>query len=128
LSGANFLLAGDAACLVDPVSGEGIANAIRSGRFAADYALEALETGKTDAKSLLAYDKKIYDMLWDELRFSRFLQRRFRSKRVLNTAFWLIRTNKSYRRFIDYLFGETDFFSRWSNPSFYKSLIFGKRN
>ena len=42
------LLAGDAAGLVDPVTGEGIAHAMQSGQFAALSALEALASDATD--------------------------------------------------------------------------------
>ena len=39
ISGDRILLAGDAASLIDPFSGEGIGNAIRSGRVAAEHVL-----------------------------------------------------------------------------------------
>ena len=41
LSGNRYLLLGDAASLMNPLSGEGIGNAIRSGRVAADHVIEA---------------------------------------------------------------------------------------
>lgn len=41
----NILLAGDAAGLVDPITGEGIAFAMQSGRFAAEAAFEAMQPG-----------------------------------------------------------------------------------
>jgi geranylgeranyl reductase family protein len=45
LAGDGFLLVGDAAGLVDPFSGEGIGNALVSGRVAADALAEALRDG-----------------------------------------------------------------------------------
>ncbi|HZI23539.1 MAG TPA: geranylgeranyl reductase family protein, partial [Chryseolinea sp.] len=44
LSGNRFLLTGDAASLIDPFSGEGIANAIRSGRIAAAHIFKCFES------------------------------------------------------------------------------------
>lgn len=42
----NILLAGDAAGLVDPITGEGIGHAVRSGALAADAAARALREGQ----------------------------------------------------------------------------------
>lgn len=123
LSGDGFLLCGDAACLVDPLTGEGIANAVRSGRFAAEYAAQALAAGRTDAAFLKAYDKKIYSLVGDELRLSRFMQRCFRSVRVLNFTVGLAQSSKSYSRLIHFLFEDTLFYSQWSKPSFYLKLV-----
>jgi menaquinone-9 beta-reductase len=49
LSGDGFLLAGDAAGLVDPFSGEGIGNAVVSGRVAAAMSEEMLRGGSSAA-------------------------------------------------------------------------------
>lgn len=46
VAGDGFLLAGDAAGLVDPFSGEGIGNAMDSGRVAADVIAESVESGE----------------------------------------------------------------------------------
>lgn len=44
----NVLLAGDAAGFVDPITGEGIAHALRSGRLAAEAAALAIREGRAD--------------------------------------------------------------------------------
>lgn len=44
----NILLAGDAAGLVDPITGEGIAHALDSGALAATAAIEALRSGRPE--------------------------------------------------------------------------------
>ena len=51
ISGNRFLLLGDAASLIDPFSGEGIANGIRSGRLAADVVKEAMTKNFAIAKN-----------------------------------------------------------------------------
>ncbi|MDX5319442.1 MAG: FAD-dependent monooxygenase, partial [Bacteroidota bacterium] len=119
LSGNRFLLVGDAACLVDPISGEGIANAIRSGRFAAEYASKAIAEGRFDAKYLRAYDRKIYELIGDELRLSAFFQRVFLRKSIFN---WTVRYVKRHPKSLDRIrrvFLETSFFNQWSKPGFY---------
>jgi flavin-dependent dehydrogenase len=45
----NILLTGDAAGLVDPITGEGTASGLQSGEYAADSALWALEPARPDA-------------------------------------------------------------------------------
>lgn len=65
---------GDAAGLVDPLSGEGIGNAIRSGQLAAEAALEFLSGESTD---LSAYQRSIGAEIEPELRVARQLQALF---------------------------------------------------
>ncbi len=74
LSGERFLLAGDAAALIDPFSGEGIANAIRSGRVAADQVLSCFRENNFSAAFNKGYDKEIYRRMWTEFKISRTLQ------------------------------------------------------
>jgi len=75
LSGNRFLLLGDAASLIDPFSGEGIANAIRSGRVAADVVEKAFATNNFSEGFLSQYDKELYRRIWMELNVSKQLQR-----------------------------------------------------
>jgi geranylgeranyl reductase family protein len=49
LCGDGFMLAGDAAGLVDPFSGEGIGNAVVSGKLAAEVAGEVAQGGSTSS-------------------------------------------------------------------------------
>jgi menaquinone-9 beta-reductase len=74
ISGERFLLTGDAAALIDPFSGEGIANAIRSGRVAAEHILKCFEQHTFSAAFNKAYDKEIYRRMWNEFKISRTLQ------------------------------------------------------
>jgi len=75
LSGERFLLAGDAAALIDPFSGEGIANAIRSGRVAAEHIITCFEKNNFSAAFNKSYDKEIYRRMSREFKISRTLQR-----------------------------------------------------
>jgi geranylgeranyl reductase family protein len=50
---ANVLLAGDAAGFVDPITGEGIAHALGSGRLAAEAAARAIREARTDEAASL---------------------------------------------------------------------------
>jgi len=60
LVGDGILIVGDAAHHSDPISGGGIANAMYSGMFAADTAVDCLKKGDVSAKAL-----SIYEGRWD---------------------------------------------------------------
>jgi menaquinone-9 beta-reductase len=75
LSGDNFLLVGDAAALIDPLSGEGIGNAVRSGRIAAQHIINCAAADDFSASFNKAYDKMIYEKMWHEFRVSRLLMK-----------------------------------------------------
>lgn len=70
ISGDRFMLAGDTASLIDPVTGEGIGHAALCGMFAADQAERALKTKDFSAKSMEQYDKDIYNKIGKELSIS----------------------------------------------------------
>lgn len=57
----NIILAGDAAGLVDPITGEGIAFAMRSGQFAGEAAAEVLSPG-VSGSALKIYKKKLREI------------------------------------------------------------------
>lgn len=58
--GDGIMLIGDAAHHSDPVSGGGIPNAMYSGKFAAEAAIEAIQSGNVSQEVLSAYPKR-----WD---------------------------------------------------------------
>ncbi len=58
-SGDHFLLAGDAAGLVDPLTGGGIANSFLSGRLAAQHIGRCLSSNDFSAAFMRTYDKEV---------------------------------------------------------------------
>ena len=75
LSGNRYLLAGDAASLIDPFTGEGIGNALNSGFHASEHLAECFQQNRFDSEFNQKYDKRVYDKLWKELRMSTIIQR-----------------------------------------------------
>lgn len=84
LSGDRFLLLGDAAALIDPFSGEGIANAIRSGRVAAEHVLKCFIQNNFSASFNKDYDQEIYKRMWNEFKISKTLMRAVQYPRLFN--------------------------------------------
>lgn len=84
ISGNRYLLLGDAASLINPLSGEGIANAIRSGRVAADHLKNCFKNQQFNADYNRAYDREIYRRMWGELRLNYWIQIAMRNPRICN--------------------------------------------
>jgi len=83
-SGSGFLLLGDAAGLIDPFTGEGISNAMYSGRVAAEVAARAIAAGDVGARALRRYDRDLWRELGAELRTSARMQRVARCRPLVN--------------------------------------------
>ncbi len=62
-AGDGFILVGDAASLIDPFTGEGIGNALTSGKLAADVICDAILKNDFSYNALKAYEDKINDAL-----------------------------------------------------------------
>jgi len=68
MSGDHFLLAGDAASLIDPVSGDGIGNAILSGKLAAEQAIQCFAAGNFRAAFMRNYEQQLYKAAGAEMK------------------------------------------------------------
>jgi len=102
------LLAGDAAGLVDPLTGEGIGHAIASGRMAAQAAARALASGSPAAA--LGHYSAALASLHDELRFAVRLQRLFISGWTHRAMLRIIEAQPAMqRRMMALLAGEIDY-------------------
>lgn len=84
LSGAGWLLCGDAAALIDPLQGHGIDTAVRSGILAAGQARRACAAGEFGAEFLAEYAREVRRQLGPQLRHSH------RLMRLLGTRPWLV--------------------------------------
>jgi geranylgeranyl reductase family protein len=123
-SGHRFLLTGDAAGLIDPFSGEGIGNAIRSGRIAAAHLKRAFEENRFDAKFNTLYDKEIYDKMWKELRISRSMQLLLKYPKLVNFVINKAIKSPSVRSLLASMLYDVAIKSKLLKPSFYFKLIF----
>ncbi len=119
LSGAGYLLCGDAASLVDPLTGEGIGNALRSGTYAGEMAAEALKLNRLDARFLAKYDRRVYSILWSELRMSQWVQKWFESESRIEALIGFFENSPRMRRLLDRLLLDDSFMTHWSNPRYY---------
>jgi len=126
LSGFRYMLVGDAAYLVDPFTGEGIGNALYSGRIAAQQAAATLKSNDYSAKALSGYDQQIYRILGPELQLSKRLQRLVKFPQLFNMLMRIGSNNKQLKELISSMFYEVDLRKKLAQPSFYFKLFFNK--
>ena len=92
-SGNRFLLLGDAPSLIDPLTGEGVGNAIRSGRFAADMIRAAFGQQWFDSAFLKKYDLRLKQAMGSEIRLNTFVHKMIVYPSV--SSFLIHRANRS---------------------------------
>lgn len=124
ISGDNYLLTGDAAALIDPFTGEGIGNAMESGRIAANVISAALQTNRFDADFLSQYDLAVYDKIWDELKLSHTMQKLTRYDWLFNFVVNKAARNPLLQETITGMFENLELRSRLKRPGFYFQLLF----
>ncbi|MFA4825369.1 MAG: NAD(P)/FAD-dependent oxidoreductase [Methanoregula sp.] len=74
----NFLIAGDAARVVDPLTGGGIYNAMYTGKLAAEVAADCISKGDTSKKALMVYDRT-----WRASKMGKAIERNYNIKEYL---------------------------------------------
>ena len=84
LYGDNFCVCGDAANLIDPISGGGIGSAMVSGRFAALVAEECVRTGNCSKQATEQYAKNLRQRVEKEMKTRGYLQR------TISKHLWLL--------------------------------------
>jgi len=127
MSGNHFMLTGDAACFVDPFSGEGIGNALYSGMLAAAAIQEARAHTDYSASFLkTAYDDVVYKRLGDEFKVSTALQRLCQYPWLFNFVVNKAYKSPSLRNTISCMFTDMDLREQLSKPSFYFKILFNR--
>jgi geranylgeranyl reductase family protein len=123
ISGEHYLLVGDAAHLVDPFSGEGISNAMISGRWAAEQAAVALQTGDFSARRLRGYDEAVYRRLGRELQLSYQMQQLLRFPWLFNAVARKAARNPAIAGLLSCMFNDLDVRAQLKKPLFYLKLL-----
>lgn len=126
LSGDNYILVGDAASLIDPLTGEGIGNAAISGRFAGLQAKKCLDENNYSAAFLKDYDKEVYNKMWKEFQISDKLRKAFNYPRLVNFVAKLVHNNKRFIEVLSAMFIDVDLRKKLRNPMFYVRMLFNR--
>ncbi|RMG70052.1 MAG: geranylgeranyl reductase family protein [Bacteroidetes bacterium] len=125
LSGRRILLVGDAGSLIDPFSGEGIGNAMISGKIAAEQALACLaENDYSDAR-LRTYDEAVWKKIGKELQLSHRMQRLVNYPWLFDFVVRKANRNEALRTLFTMMFENLDIRKELSRPGFYWKLLWG---
>ncbi|MDJ1468896.1 NAD(P)/FAD-dependent oxidoreductase [Cytophagaceae bacterium DM2B3-1] len=124
LSGDGYMLVGDAAHLIDPFTGEGISNAMISGRWAADQAVKSIQNQVYSGDFLAGYDQAVYRRLGNELRISTRMQRLLAYPSLFNMVVNRANRNPALKQLLSSMFNDIDLRSSLRSPTFYARLLF----
>ncbi|MEE4256884.1 MAG: NAD(P)/FAD-dependent oxidoreductase [Bacteroidales bacterium] len=126
ISGDGYMLAGDAAHLVDPLTGEGVGNALYSGYIAAEQAIDCLDHKRFDDAFMKAYDKRIKRVLGKEMKISANFQRMLKYPRMVK---WIARKadgNKHIPGLMSSMFTDLNHRKKLLNPIFLLRVLLNK--
>lgn len=124
--GNGFMLVGDAASLIDPFTGEGIGNAMLSGKLAGETAVEALNANDVSEAFLAAYDKKLWGIIAGELNTSYQMQKLGRNTFLLNLIVAKAERNAEIREFIAGTLINEEAKKEFFSPLFYLKLLIAR--
>jgi geranylgeranyl reductase family protein len=122
IAGDGFLLLGDAAALIDPFTGEGIGNGMKSGWMAAELIQECWNNGSWESLPQ-KYQQRVFRSLGDELRVSDFLQRSLDFPWLFNAV--VRKANKSplLKETLICMFEDVNLRQQLRKPKFYWDLL-----
>ncbi len=123
ISGDGYMLVGDAAHLIDPLTGEGIGNAFYSGFIAAEQAQKCLRENNFSADFLQAYDQRIDRVMGKELRLSYKLQRMLSSVWLTNLLANIIYNNKMILKFFARMYVDFSVREQLVKPLFWLKML-----
>ena len=123
LSGDNYMLIGDAACLVDPLTGEGIGNAVYSGYIAADQAEKCLKANDFSAEFMKDHDVRVWRVMGTELNLSYRLQRLGNYPGIFNFVLWMASRNVQISDLVYSMFNNIDVRKKVLNPIFWFKML-----
>ncbi|MEL6629453.1 MAG: NAD(P)/FAD-dependent oxidoreductase [Bacteroidota bacterium] len=123
--GDGWILTGDAAGLIDPFSGEGIGNAMLSGKIAAEQMMAAFEAQDFSQVFLQPYVQKLRKKIGKELQVSYQMQRLAVYPKLFDFVVKKANRNPSLQTMMTMMFDNIDLRKELAKPRFYWNLLFG---
>lgn len=126
LCGKGWMLLGDAASLIDPVSGEGIGNAMYTGWLAAEAVEKCLQEQNFSQDFLeFHYEKRFYRCLGKDIKLSKFMQNAYKYPKLINFFARRVEKNKVLMETARAIFDDEEARLQLYKPSFYWRVLMG---
>jgi geranylgeranyl reductase family protein len=126
ISGDNYMLAGDAANLIDPVTGEGMGHAAISGMFAAYQVKRSLEQNDFSAGFMKQYDDDVYDKIGKELNISSKIPRFIKYPRLFNAVVNKTLNSDILREKLTMAMTDLEIRKELKKPTLYLKILLGR--
>ena len=123
-AGDGFILVGDAASLIDPFSGEGIGNGMKSAKIAADILAPAIASGNVSKEDCLAYERALWDEIGNDVKSSHMLQKAGKHGWLLDLAIGKAGKNEKLRNELAGMMASREAKKKAGSPLFYLKMIF----
>jgi menaquinone-9 beta-reductase len=124
LTGERYLLLGDAASLVDPFSGEGIGNAMVSGKIAAGFIKEAFMKNDFSASFFnKKYEDEIRKKLVHELKTSKIISRLVSMPALFDFVIKRVNSNDRLKNLFSEMYSSLDVRKKLKDPLFYLTMV-----
>lgn len=102
----NLLLAGEAAGLVNPLTGEGIDYALESGKIAAEHLVAMFEAGDFSTQRLEEYDRSLRNLFHDQVVFCEHIRDWYLHRPIINRLVRVAQKRAHFRElFTDIVLG-----------------------
>ena len=124
IAGNGYVLVGDAGSLIDPFTGEGIGNALTSGKIAAAVINEALNEGDVSEKKLSEYPKRLFDLIGGEVNSNYKMQKLSAHPFLLNLIIGKAERSKYVQEIISDALINPDKHDKLTDPVFILKALF----
>ena len=125
-SGDGYMILGDAAHLIDPLTGEGIGNGMYAGVIAAEQAERSLAANDLSAAGLSDYDVRIRRVLGREMEVAYKIQTSLRFPWLVNGMARVVSSRPELVRTLSRMYTDLDLRAQVSNPAFWLKAVVGR--
>ena len=126
ISGDHFMLTGDAANLIDPVTGEGIGHAAISGMYAAEQCKRSLGRDDFSADFMQQYDRSVYERIGKELSISSKIPRFIKYPWLFNIMVNRALNSKTLQERLTLAMTDLEVRKRLKDPRMYLKVLLGR--